>query len=453
MKDPLIKKYNVPGPRYTSYPTVPYWDEESFSASKWMDEVKKRTRMEPMLSLYIHLPFCEKLCTFCGCHKRITIRHEVEDPYISYLHREWEQYLSVIPGDIVISELHLGGGTPTFFSSSNLAAMLKGLFQHPNVRRPEEPHYSFEGHPNNTNKEHLSTLHRYGFRRVSFGVQDYNEKIQKAINRIQPYEHVEQATRQAREAGYQSVGHDLIFGLPFQTQDDIRRNMEYTGRLMPDRIAFYSYAHVPWIKGTGQRGFDESDLPSASQKREMYEYGKEQLSHLGYQEIGFDHFALPEDSLAIASREGKLHRNFMGYTEVNSTNMIGLGVSAISDMWTSFAQNEKVVERYYERIDQGINTVVKGHHLHGQDQIIRQHLLNITCRMTTSWGQDSMRFDALPDVLKRLEEPLADGLILIADETLEVTERGRPFIRNICMAFDLHLQENQPDHRIFSMTM
>lgn len=269
MKDPLIKKYNVPGPRYTSYPTVPYWDTESFSAVNWMDEVKGRTRIDPMLSLYIHLPFCEKLCTFCGCHKRITIRHDVEEPYIGYLHREWEQYLSVIPRDIVISELHLGGGTPTFFSSSNLATMLEGLFQHPNVRLPEEPHYSFEGHPNNTNKEHLDTLYRYGFRRVSFGVQDYNEKIQKAINRIQPYEHVEQATRQARETGYQSVGHDLIFGLPFQTQDDIRCNMEYTSRLMPDRIAFYSYAHVPWIKGAGQRGFDESDLPSANQKREV----------------------------------------------------------------------------------------------------------------------------------------------------------------------------------------
>ncbi len=453
MKDPLIKKYNVPGPRYTSYPTVPYWDQESFSTKKWMDEVIKQTSVDPMLSLYIHLPFCEKLCTFCGCHKRITIRHEVEDPYITYLNREWNQYIAMISRDIVINELHLGGGTPTFFSASNLAAMLEGLFQHPKVRLPEEPHYSFEGHPNNTAKGHLETLYRYGFRRVSYGVQDYNEKIQKAINRVQPFENVEQVTRLSREAGYSSVGHDLIFGLPFQTREDIRRNMEYTSRLMPDRIAFYSYAHVPWIKGTGQRGFDESDLPSASQKREMYEYGKEQLFNLGYQEIGFDHFALPEDSLAMASRKGSLHRNFMGYTEVNSTNMIGLGVSAISDMWSSFAQNEKSVERYYQQIDQGQSAVVKGHHLNEQDQVIRQHLLNITCRMTTSWEDESLKFKALSDVLERLKEPLEDGLIRISDQTLDVTERGRPFIRNICMAFDLHLQENKPDHRIFSMTV
>ncbi len=442
MREPLINKYNVPGPRYTSYPTVPYWDMLSFSAGKWMDEVKRQTAADPLLSLYLHLPFCEKLCTFCGCHKRITIRHEVEDPYIAYLHKEWQQYLDVISGEVLIS-----------FSPHNLAAMLEGLFESPAVKISEQPRYSFEGHPNNTTKDHLETLYRYGFRRVSFGVQDYNERIQKAINRIQPYENVERVTRQARKAGYSSVGHDLIFGLPFQTQEDIRINMEKTGRLMPDRIAFYSYAHVPWVKGTGQRGFDESDLPSGDEKREMYEYGKEELSRLGYQEIGFDHFALPGDSLAVASRQGTLHRNFMGYTEVNSTNMIGLGVSAISDMWTSFAQNEKGVEQYYERIDQGQHTVVKGHHLSKEDQIIRQHLLNITCRMRTSWEDENLQFDAIPVVLDRLAEPISDGLLQITDQELTVTEKGRPFIRNICMAFDLHLQENQPDQRIFSMTV
>lgn len=453
MGDTLISKYNVPGPRYTSYPTVPYWDTLTFSANKWMEEVKKQTAADPLISLYLHLPFCEKLCTFCGCHKRITIRHEVEDPYIAYLHREWHQYLDVITGEVTISELHLGGGTPTFFSPHNLAAMLEGLFKSPAVRMPEQPRYSFEGHPNNTTKEHLATLFRHGFRRVSFGVQDYNERIQKAINRIQPYENVERVTREARETGYNSVGHDLIFGLPFQTRKDIHLNIEKTGRLMPDRIAFYSYAHVPWVKGTGQRGFDESDLPSGDEKREMYEYGKEELFRLGYQEIGFDHFALPDDSLAVASRKGTLHRNFMGYTEVNSTHMIGLGVSAISDMWTSFAQNEKVVERYYQRIDQGQHTVVKGHHLSREDQIIRQHLLNITCRMKTSWENENLQFDEISTVLDRLAEPISDGLIQISDQELTVTEKGRPFIRNICMAFDLHLQENQPDHRIFSMTV
>lgn len=453
MRDPLINKYNIPGPRYTSYPTVPYWNTFAFSPDRWMEEVKKQTTADPLLSLYLHLPFCEKLCTFCGCHKRITVRHEVEDPYIAYLHREWQRYLDVFPGEVTISELHLGGGTPTFFSPHNLAVILEGLFEGPAVRMPEKPRYSFEGHPNNTTKEHLKTLFSHGFRRVSFGVQDYNEKIQKAINRIQPYENVERVTQQARESGYSSIGHDLIYGLPFQTQKDIRVNMEKTSRLMPDRIALYSYAHVPWIKGTGQRGFDESDLPSGDEKREMYEYGKEELSRMGYQEIGFDHFALPDDSLAIASKQGNLHRNFMGYTEVDSTNMIGLGVSAISDMWTSFAQNEKGVEQYYQRIDQGQHTVVKGHHLSKEDQIIRQHLLNITCRMKTSWEDENLQFDAIPLVLDRLIEPISDGLVRISDKELTVTEKGRPFIRNICMAFDLHLQENQPDHRIFSMTI
>lgn len=453
MKDPLIKKYNIPGPRYTSYPTVPYWDTKSFSPNQWMDEVKKGTADHPFLSLYIHLPFCEKLCTFCGCHKRITIRHEVEDPYIAYLHKEWNQYVSAIDRNTTLSELHLGGGTPTFFSPYNLSKLLEGIFDHATVHSSGQPNYSFEGHPNNTTKEHLEALFQNGFRRVSFGVQDYNERIQKAINRVQPYTNVERVTKQAREMGYTSVGHDLIFGLPFQTVDDIRLNMKYTAQLMPDRIAFYSYAHVPWIKGTGQRGFDESDLPTGEEKRKMYEFGKVALHQLGYLEIGFDHFALPTDSLAIASKTGSLHRNFMGYTEVNSTNMIGLGVSAISDMWTSYAQNEKGVEQYYQRLDQGQHTVVKGHHLSEQDRIIRQHLLNITCRMSTSWADDAMKFEAWPEVLERLAEPLADGLIQISDQELVVTERGRPFIRNICMAFDLHLHANQPDHRIFSMTV
>ncbi|MBY5956800.1 oxygen-independent coproporphyrinogen III oxidase [Membranicola marinus] len=453
MKDPLIDKYNVPGPRYTSYPTVPYWQPEFFSVKKWMNEVESRTKADPAISLYIHLPFCEKLCTFCGCHKRITVRHEVEDPYIAYLLREWQQYHSVITREITISELHLGGGTPTFFSPTNLAALLDGLFQQPGVNLPDRPRYSFEGHPNNTTKQHLETLYQYGFRRVSFGVQDYNERIQKAINRIQPYDHVQQVTMDARAAGYESVGHDLIFGLPFQTLADIRRNIKYTQRLMPERIAFYSYAHVPWIKGTGQRGFDASDLPPANLKRDMYEYGKEQLQGLGYEEIGFDHFALPGDALSAASRKGTLHRNFMGYTEVNSTNMIGLGVSAISDMGSSFAQNEKNVERYYELLDAGKSTVTKGHHLDHRDQVIRRHLLNLTCRLETSWNEDDMKFDVLPEVLDRLEEPLKDNLIQISNNTLSVTDRGRPFIRNICMAFDLHLHQNQPENRIFSMTV
>lgn len=453
MKDPLVKKYNIPGPRYTSYPTVPFWKTETFNVEQWRSDVQKRTAADPHLSLYIHLPFCEKLCTFCGCHKRITIRHEVEDPYISYLHKEWMLYMDLIPGDLTISELHLGGGTPTFFSSHNLALMLEGLIDNPGIHLPKNPRYSFEGHPNNTTKEHLETLYRYGFRRVSFGVQDYNEKIQKAINRIQPYERVEKVTNQARDVGYTSVGHDLIFGLPFQTMQDILVNMEHTARLMPDRIAFYSYAHVPWVKGTGQRGFDESDLPSPDDKREMYMRGKELLRDLGYKEIGFDHFALAEDSLSIANQQGSLHRNFMGYTEVNSTNMLGLGVSAISDIWSSFAQNEKKVEHYYKRLDENHPTVIKGHHLSKEDQVIRQHLLNITCRMKTSWVDDAMKFDALPEVVDRLSELTVDGLIKIDDQKLEVTEIGRPYIRNICMAFDLHLHAHRPEQRIFSMTV
>ncbi|WP_245587016.1 coproporphyrinogen-III oxidase family protein [Pelistega indica] len=298
MKNTLINKYNIPGPRYTSYPTVPYWDEESFSKDRYIETLKRsfeESNDNEGISLYLHLPFCESLCTFCACHKRITKKHEVEDPYIQAILKEWRMYLDILGRKPKIKEIHLGGGTPTFFSEANLHHLLTTIFSTADLA--EHPELSFEGHPNNTRRTHLQTLYDLGFRRVSFGVQDYDPIVQKAIHRIQPAENVLNVTNAAREIGYTSVSHDLIFGLPFQTWKSMENTIRRTIAQKPDRLAFYSYAHVPWIKGNGQRGYDENDLPSGEEKRALYENGKALLEELGYVEIGMDHFSLPSDDL------------------------------------------------------------------------------------------------------------------------------------------------------------
>jgi oxygen-independent coproporphyrinogen-3 oxidase len=450
----LVNKYNIAGPRYTSYPTVPYWDFETFTREKWKSSLIKSIKESPEkegISIYIHLPFCESLCTFCGCNKRITKQHSVESPYIKAVLKEWRLYLKLFNNKPRIKELHLGGGTPTFFSPENLKLLINGVLEKAELAPDYE--FSFEGHPNNTTREHLQALYDVGFRRVSYGVQDYNEKVQKAIHRIQPFENVKHATELAREIGYTSVGHDIIFGLPFQTINHIKETILKTKALLPDRLAFYSYAHVPWIKGNGQRGFNEADLPSAEQKRNQYELGKTLLAEVGYKEIGMDHFALPSDSLYQSMVNGKLHRNFMGYTATKTQAMIGLGVSAISDSWYGFAQNVKSIESYYNLIDENTIPVFRGHILNTEDLIIRKHILNLMCQFTTSWTADKLWFNELPDTLIKLQEMEHDGLVKIHSNSIEVTQKGRPFVRNICMAFDVLLQRKKPETQLFSMTV
>ncbi|ENW99148.1 oxygen-independent coproporphyrinogen III oxidase [Acinetobacter sp. CIP 101934] len=450
----LIQKYNVPGPRYTSYPTVPYWEEQYFSLKQWKQTLKRsfaESNQKEGISLYIHLPFCESLCTFCGCHKRVTKRHEVEQPYIQAVLKEWDLYCELLEEKPMIKEIHLGGGTPTFFSVEHLTQLIKGILAKAEIAPEHE--FSFEGHPNNTTYEHLQGLYDLGFRRVSYGVQDYNETVQKAIHRIQPYENVKQVTEWAREIGYTSISHDLVFGLPFQSLEDVLTTIGQTNTLMPDRLALYSYAHVPWIKGNGQRGFKDADVPKDEIKRQCYEEGKKKLLAHSYHEIGMDHFALESDSMYQAFKEGSLHRNFMGYTASKTQVMIGLGISSISDSWYSFAQNVKTIEEYYECLEQNEIPVVKGHVLSQEDLIIRKHILNLMCSFTTSWADEHMQFAEIDEVLEQLKEMSQDQLIKIVDSSVTILEKGKPFVRNICMAFDLRLKSKMPENRIFSMTI
>ncbi len=453
MDSKLIQKYNIPGPRYTSYPTVPFWDKEGIALADWKKTVVKsfqESNTQEGISLYIHLPFCESLCTFCACHKKITKRHEVEQPYIETVLKEWDLYCDLLNERPKIREIHLGGGTPTFFSSENLTKLIEGIFKR--ADKFKEFDFSYEGHPNHTSKEQLQVLFDLGANRNSFGIQDYDSVVQKAIHRIQSFEQVQKVHNQSKEIGYQSISHDLIFGLPFQTEESIRDTIKKTVVLKPDRIAYYSYAHVPWIKGVGQRGFDENDLPKDKEKRYLYELGKQLFFDNGYVEIGMDHFALPTDALYKAMESKKLHRNFMGYTAGKTQLMIGLGMSSISDSWYAFAQNEKTIEAYTERVNQGNLPVFRGHLLTNTDLIIRKHILNLMCNLETSW-EVGLDMHTRAEIINRLDEMIADNLVEVVGNQIKVKEKGRMFVRNICMAFDLRLVKNKPDTRVFSMTI
>lgn len=454
MQEKLIQKYNVPGPRYTSYPTVPYWEDAHFQYNHWIDSLKKsfqESNETEGISLYIHLPFCESLCTFCGCNKRITKNHNVETAYIDAVIKEWNLYLEVLKEKPIIKEIHLGGGTPTFFSTDELERLIGHIIATSTLAENYE--FSFEGHPNNTTRNHLEKLYNIGFRRVSFGVQDYSPIVQKAIHREQSFHNVAKVTLWAREIGYSSISHDIIFGLPFQKIEHVVDTIEKTKSLQPDRLAFYSYAHVPWIKGNGQRGFRDEDIPKDEEKRLLYEIGKQLLAKNGYHEIGMDHFSLSTDSLYKSFIEKKMHRNFMGYSSSKTQLMIGLGVSSISDSWYSFAQNVKSIEEYYEILESNKLPIYRGHLLTKEDLIIRKHILNIMCSFTTSWENSEMFVREIPEILSQLNEMVTDNLIIIEKNSIFVTEKGKPYIRNICMAFDLRMKRKTPENQLFSMTI
>ncbi|MBD98286.1 MAG: oxygen-independent coproporphyrinogen III oxidase [Verrucomicrobia bacterium] len=450
----LISKYNVAGPRYTSYPTVPYWDEEGIAIDKWKASVKKsfeESNAKEGISLYIHLPFCENLCTFCGCNKRITKNHDVEFPYIEALLKEWQLYLTLFEEKPIIAELHFGGGTPTFFSAENLDHLLSHLFE--NAEKAHHHVFSFEGHPNNTTREHLDVMAKHGFKRASYGVQDLDPVVQRAINRVQPFENVLRVHEESINAGYNSISFDLVYGLPHQHLDSVKNTIEKVRTLKPERIAFYSYAHVPWIKGNGQRGFDENDLPKSEEKRALYESGYQLLLESGYKEIGMDHFALPHDDLYVSMQNKKLHRNFMGYTASKTQLMVGLGVSSIGDSWYAFAQNVKSVEGYYSKLAQNEFPIFRGHLLNDEDLLIRKHILNLMCHFETEWDESNSQNTVLQEAKGRLAELEADGLVKLHGNGLSVTEEGKAFVRNICMAFDLRLMRKKPSTQLFSMTI
>jgi len=444
MPNTRFTKYNIPAPRYTSYPTVPYWDSSAWTSDLWVQAMQHAVKdTTEGISLYIHLPYCESLCTYCGCNTRITKNHEVELPYINSVLKEWRMYRKLLHRNISVNDIHLGGGTPTFFSPENLRFLMEGLLK--DVETAPNTEFSFEAHPANTSLEHLETLYDFGFRRLSLGIQDFNPEVQRIINRKQSPADVIRVIQQARQIGYTSINFDLIYGLPLQTLTGIEETIRLAIAMMPDRIAYYSYAHVPWLK-PGQRMFTEADLPKDEDKLNFYYTAKEIIKAAGYMDIGMDHFAFPTDNLALASRAGKLHRNFMGYTDKQSSLLLGLGVSAISDGWTAFAQNVKTVEEYKKLINNNILPLLKGHILTDSDLIIRKQILTIMCN-----GELDLKKEALPPAtVKRLAPFIADGMVILTDDKLSVTSIGKSFLRNICMAFDEKIASDKTNKTRFS---
>jgi len=454
MDKDLLFKYNIPGPRYTSYPTVPYWQKTPPAVSKWKELVQDAfsvSNQKEGISLYIHLPFCESLCTYCGCNTRITINHAVESKYIQAVLKEWKMYCELFGEEKpVIRELHLGGGTPTFFSPANLVKLVNGLLANALVH--DDARFGFEAHPGNTTDAHLEALYSVGFRRISIGVQDFNPVVLAIINRHQTFEQVKHLTLKAREIGYTSVNYDIVYGLPQQKNCSMMETMLRVIRLRPDRIAFYSYAHVPWIK-PGQRSYTEKDLPDADHKIAIYETGRNALELAGYEDIGMDHFALRSDELYKAATEERLHRNFMGYTDTRTQLLIGLGASSISDSWWGYAQNEKKVEDYYKKLAANELPVFRGHELSREDLILRKHILRLMTNFETSWGSTSEVCMELYQALERLSEMESDGLVEVEPFRLRITEKGKAFVRNVCMAFDARLWSDLPQTTLFSQTV
>jgi oxygen-independent coproporphyrinogen III oxidase len=445
----LFKKYDVPVPRYTSYPTVPYWTDNP-TTDQWIQELRRAFAAEQMTwSMYIHIPFCETLCTFCGCNTSITKDHGREAPYLDHLLKEWENYKAQVP-DLVkrpLLQIHLGGGTPTFFSPENLKRLIRPLLEDTNV---DMRHFegSIEVDPRRTSRAHLEALREVGFSRVSMGVQDFDPEVQRLVHRIQPRDITENLTRDARELGFDSVNFDLIYGLPKQTEASIRETAEITVELRPDRIALYSFALVPWIK-PAQRLFKDEDLPVGEEKRKLYEIAREILLAGGYREIGMDHFALPTDSLSKSDQSGALHRNFMGYADRRTDVLLGLGVSSISETPGCFHQNEKVLPVYERKVTAGEIPTFRGHVLNEEDRRRREQIL----RFMTRWEVELESDEQARDVKEFLASLIEDNLVRLEGRKLRLTDTGKPFLRNACMALDARLRAKTPDTKVFSSAL
>lgn len=444
----LLAKYDVPAPRYTSYPTVPFWTDAP-TTDLWIDSLNRGLAEQAATwSLYFHLPFCESLCTFCGCNTVITRDHRREDGYVDLLSTEWGLYVDRAPAlrERALLGVHLGGGTPTFFSPENLEKILKPILSTTRVDK-DRFEASVEVHPGHTTRAQLEMLHELGFSRISIGVQDFDPDVQRLVNRHQSYEVTKSITDIAREIGFTSVNYDLIYGLPRQQPDRFKATVQMTIDLRPDRIALYSFARVPWIK-PAHRSYKDEDIPAGGEKRALYEIGRERLSRAGYVEIGMDHFALPHDGLANAQREGTLHRNFQGYTETRTTVLLGLGVSAISETPTCFHQNEKAFPVYERRVQYGEIPTLRGHLLNQEDRELREQILifmtRFEVRLSPGQHEDAKTF---------LRPMIEDGLVEVHGGMLRLTQRGTPFLRNACMFFDQRLRRREERPQMFSQAV
>lgn len=430
----LIQKYAVPGPRYTSYPSVLDW-EGATPEAPWLDSIRRDLGEHGRAALYAHVPFCERRCTYCGCNTHITPKHEVEGPFLDTLLGEWNLLKGKIGVDqIPLGELHLGGGTPTYLSPKNLGHLVEILM----AGATPDCLASIEIDPRVTTPFHLEVLARSGFRRVSMGIQDFDPDVQARAHRIQTVDQVKTLVGEARRLGFEGVNFDLIYGLPGQTPKSLARSLKLALDLCPDRLAFYGYAHVPWIKAA-QKGYRDEEVPSSNQRLVLFRLGREIFEARGYREIGMDHFAMPNDSLSRSLDGGRLHRNFMGYTEAETRPLLAIGPSAISETSDGFRQNHRDLETWGRAVQRGELPVFRGHHQSDEDIILREHILRVMTRFGTDWQDPARQTPFLREIHGRLAPMAEDGLVQIGPQSLQVTPLGRPFIRNVAMAFDARL--------------
>ena len=441
----LLDKYDVPVPRYTSYPAVPNW-QQAPSPAQWFAAIDAALQpADASLAVYVHLPFCETLCTFCGCNTVITRNHDRSAPYIATVLAELDLYLASVPvlAQRSVAQLHLGGGTPTFMPPDVLTALLHGIASRL-PSRAAEYEASVEVDPRVTTRAHLDAMRAQGMTRISLGVQDIDHEVLRLVNRPQPLEITASLCAAARDSGYESINFDLIYGLPGQTQSTMMRLAEAVLRLRPDRLAVYSFARVPWIK-PAQRKFTDEQVPSGAAKRELYEVLREALIGAGYIELGLDHFALPHDALAKSASAGSLHRNFMGYTDRRTTSLLGLGVSAISETPSCYHQNEKVITVYERRVGEAEIPTHRGHLLSDDD---RRRAGLIRSLMTA--GRAPLTDDDRDEARRERASRVADGIVEIDHRELRITPSGKPFIRNAAAFFDTYLRNSAREGPVYS---
>ncbi|MCS6817349.1 MAG: oxygen-independent coproporphyrinogen III oxidase [Blastocatellia bacterium] len=452
----LLRKYDRPGPRYTSYPPAPAFTPE-FGPEDFQAAIRENNAARPRaeLSLYFHIPFCDTLCYFCGCTMLVTHRPETIRKYLDHLEREIALLRAWIAPERKVTQLHWGGGTPSYLSPEEIRELAGFIAE----RFPfgDDPEVGVEIDPRGLTLEHMRAFRESGFNRVSLGVQDFDPVVQQAINRIQPEELTRRAIEWARELGFRSLNIDLIYGLPFQTLDSFARTLERVIALEPDRIAVFNFAYVPWLK-PHQRLIRPEDLPAPETKLRLLKLTIETLSQAGYVYIGMDHFAKPEDELARAQREKTLYRNFQGYSTRAGADLYAFGMSAISQFDRIYAQNFKELKLYYTRIAADTPATALGYRLTDDDVLRRHVIMRLMCDMELTKAdveeQFGVRFDEyFADALARLEEFVADGLLRITDEKLIVTDLGRLVIRNIAMCFDAHLERMMRERPIFSRTV
>ena len=444
----LLTRFDVPGPRYTSYPTADRF-VEAFGEDDYVLALQQRKQgsggVSLPLSLYVHIPFCESLCYYCACNKIITKHPERAEVYLRYLHREVELHTAQCGTGQIVSQLHLGGGTPTFLSDEGLRNLMDMLRR--NFTLAPGGEYSIEVDPRTVDADRLAFLAELGFNRLSFGVQDFDPEVQQAVHRIQPTEQVFALVAAARQLGFESINVDLIYGLPRQTPESFDRTLAQVAELRPDRIALYAYAHLP-ERFKPQRRIVSADLPGASAKVSMLARSLDSFSQAGYVYVGMDHFALPDDALAIAKRQGRLHRNFQGYSTQPDCDLIALGVSAIGRVSATYSQNAKNLDEYYDLLDQGRLPIVRGLALSRDDLVRRAVIMALMCQgellfepLEQSWLIDFEDYFSVE--LERLREMETQGLVRMNNEGVTVTPMGWYFVRGIAMVFDKYLQADR----------